>query len=438
MKRLFRLFLWILFFPFMLTYWGWKNGRKSVAVIGAILSFVFILIGFSGQESTDDDVAIGDNPVIESSVDEEIGSGTEMDKEEEALADSDEDAAKVEPKEASIPSFDGYTLIEVDGGDLSGVREANVVVDIGYGDREYWAFTNEHGQLVKVVADEIILQDDSSEPVTSEGKYYSDEAKVLGTEDSEFDESHVIADSLGGVSNAYNITPQSSGLNRYGDQAYMEKVIRDAGGCTDFVARISYPDTVTQIPSHYSYTYTLRGKVVSDEFANVDPDAVNEELAEETSEGENLELGVLVAPVIADIPDKQAAVVEEEPEAAAVSAEEAEEAQEVEVPEEVKVNNMGSVEISALNKKAEYIVIQNTGENAVDLSGWWILSVKGGQSFTFPKFTLQPGASVKVGDSAKNDVDFHWLDGKGTWNNSEKDPAELYNAAGELVDRYED
>ncbi|SUU13408.1 Uncharacterised protein [Aerococcus viridans] len=34
-------------------------------------------------------------------------------------------------------SFDGYALIEVYGGELSGYRAANVVVDIGFGDREY-------------------------------------------------------------------------------------------------------------------------------------------------------------------------------------------------------------------------------------------------------------------------------------------------------------
>lgn len=61
---------------------------------------------------------------------------------------------------------------------------------------------------------------------------------------------HVIADSLGGVSNAYNITPQDSTLNRDGDQAYMEKVIRDAGGRSNFTAVITYPSTTTQIPSH--------------------------------------------------------------------------------------------------------------------------------------------------------------------------------------------
>ena len=182
--------------------------------------------------------------------------------------------------------FSGYKLINVDGGDLSGYREANVVVDIGYGDREYWAFTNEHGQLIRVIADQIILQDDDSEDVTSDGRYYHDEAKVPGVEHSDLDEGHVIADSLGGVSNAYNITPQDSTLNRYGDQAYMEDVIRKAGGATDFEAIITYPDTTTHIPSHYEYTYTVRGNVVTDSFDNVNPDEVNEALGLTESEPE--------------------------------------------------------------------------------------------------------------------------------------------------------
>ncbi|WP_346920812.1 DNA/RNA non-specific endonuclease [Clostridium sp. UBA7339] len=179
--------------------------------------------------------------------------------------------------------FSGYKLIVVDGGNLSGHREPNVVVDIGFGDREYYAFTNEYGQLVKVIAKEIILQDDSTEPVNSSGRYYQDEAKVPGVESRTLDEGHVIADSLGGVSNAYNITPQNSILNRHGDQTYMEKVIRDAGGCTEFVAIITYPDTTTQIPSHYSYTYTINGNVINDEFDNVNPDEYNASLETNTS-----------------------------------------------------------------------------------------------------------------------------------------------------------
>ena len=172
-------------------------------------------------------------------------------------------------------SHDGYTLIEVGGGDLSGYRAANIVVDIGFGDREYWAYTNEYGQLVRVVAAEIILQDDATEPVNSQGRYYDDEAKVPGTENANLDEGHVIADSLGGVANAYNITPQDSVLNRHGDQAYMERNIVQAGGAINFEAVMTYPDTTTQVPSSYKYTYTINGYQVIDAFQNINPDEYN-------------------------------------------------------------------------------------------------------------------------------------------------------------------
>jgi hypothetical protein len=197
---------------------------------------------------------------------------------EETITIVDGPVKEETPTQPNKDLFAGYKLIEVDGGDLSGYREPNIVVDIGYGDREYWAFTNEYGQLVRVIADEIILQDDRNEPVLSSGRYYSDEAKVPGVESDVLDEGHVIADSLGGVSNAYNITPQESTLNRHGDQAYMEDAIRRAGGATKFEAIITYPNTETQIPSRYQYTYTLMGNVIVDKFDNVNPDEVNASL----------------------------------------------------------------------------------------------------------------------------------------------------------------
>lgn len=167
--------------------------------------------------------------------------------------------------------FKGYKKLTVDGGNLSGTRQANAVVDIGFGNREYWAFTNEHGQLVKVVAKEIILQDDSKEPVNDDGRYYDDQANVPGTEMKDLDKGHVIADSLGGVANAYNITPQNSTLNREGTVWQIEDEIRKAGGCKNFVAVISYPNTETQIPSHYSYKYDINGSTTVKDFANQDP-----------------------------------------------------------------------------------------------------------------------------------------------------------------------
>ncbi len=164
-----------------------------------------------------------------------------------------------------------YTIIDVAGGDLSGDRQPSVAVDVGYGDRQYWGLTNENSQLVYVLADTVKLQDANTETLIN-GRYYSDEAKVPGTESATLDEGHVIADSLGGVSNAYNITPQDSTLNRNGDQAYMEKVIRDANGCTNFVATITYPNTSTQTPSKYKYEYILMGSKVVDEFENKSPE----------------------------------------------------------------------------------------------------------------------------------------------------------------------
>lgn len=213
---------------------------------------------------------------IETSVEvETVESSEESSSEKESEAAVSTESQPVAETQASV-AHEGYTLIEVGGGDLSGDRKANAVVEIGFGDREYWAYTNEYGQLVRVVAEEIIPQNEAMEPVNSEGRYYDDEAKVPGTEDANLDEGHVIADSLGGVANAYNITPQDSVLNRHGDQAYMEETIRQAGGATNFEAIITYPNTTTQVPSHYKYTYTINGYQVVDDFANVNPDEYNE------------------------------------------------------------------------------------------------------------------------------------------------------------------
>ena len=248
------------------------NGRKLLWVMSSML----LLSACTPTEAvTDEIMAISS---IESSVEvASVPTDTEESKEiEEVYSDSvvPSDASESAELQSSV-SFDGYELIEVYGGDLSGYRAANVVIDIGFGDREYWAYTNEYGQLVRIVATEIILQDVATEPVNSEGRYYDDEAKVPGTENSNLDEGHVIADSLGGVANAYNITPQDSVLNRHGDQAYMERNIVQAGGATNFEALITYPDTTTQVPNSYKYTYTINGYQVVDEFQNINPDEYN-------------------------------------------------------------------------------------------------------------------------------------------------------------------
>ncbi len=153
---------------------------------------------------------------------------------------------------------------QVEACNLSGGREANTVVDIGVGDREYYAATNENAQLVEVYAPELIIQNDKKEEVTSSGRYCRDEADVDGTEAADLDQGHIIADSLGGASNAYNITPQDSNLNRHGQQSDMEGEIRDAlhagKKVTEFSSLITYPNNRTQTPDHYEYTFKIDGK----------------------------------------------------------------------------------------------------------------------------------------------------------------------------------
>lgn len=323
-------------------------------IIGLILAFILVLSGCSTSNEGDFNL------------------------------DHDADLSGLETSDFAI-SFEGYKEIQVDGGDLSGHRQANVVVDIGFGDRDYWAFTNEYGQLVKVMAREIILQDHDTEPVNSDGRYYPDEAKVPGVESSKLDEGHIIADSLGGVANAYNITPQNSTLNRHGDQAYMEKAIREAGGCTDFIAIITYANNETQIPNHYTYTYKINGQLIEESFKNINPDDENQRAERRDSPYES------------------------------------------------------QIVIKALDKKAEYIIITNTSNQAIKLNGFKILSVRGGQDFVFDSYTLEGKSSVKVGDSASNkDINIHWLEGGGIWSNSKSDPAELYDNQGHLVDRWDD
>ena len=252
--------------------------KKLYGILSALVVASLVFVGVSPWTPEATEITTADDPQTENvSVDkEDKTSNTTDDAKEktESTKNSSADNATSSDKSTSNSTtsnddmFDGYKIVDVNYCSLSGSRQANVAVDIGYGDREYWAFTNEHGQLVKVVAKKIVLQNDNTEDVNSSGRYCGDEAKVAGVEASDLDEGHVIADSLGGVSNAYDITPQNSTLNRTGKQADMEESIRKAGGCTDFTAIITYPNTSTMTPSKYSYTYTLNGKVVKTEFEN--------------------------------------------------------------------------------------------------------------------------------------------------------------------------
>ncbi|MFV0498460.1 MAG: DNA/RNA non-specific endonuclease [Bacilli bacterium] len=176
--------------------------------------------------------------------------------------------------EVNVDQLLDNKLIEVDSCDLSGDRLKNAKVDIGmdtnYADRDYFGYTNSNKQLVYVHADNIIAQNDTEENGGS-NRYCRDEAKVEGVENDQLDEGHVIADSLGGVSNAYNITPQNSYLNRFGTQAELEDEMREAlysgSSVTNFNAYITYEDK-SMIPTEYQISYEIDDTLKSHDFIN--------------------------------------------------------------------------------------------------------------------------------------------------------------------------
>ena len=89
--------------------------------------------------------------------------------------------------------------------------------------------------------------------------------------------------------------------------------------------------------------------------------------------------------------------------------------------------------------KPETVTLENNGPVAVDLSGWTLVSVRGNQRYTIPGGTvLEPGARITVysGPGADAAGPLFWTTDN-MWNNSELDPAELYDAAGTLVSRWE-
>lgn len=93
--------------------------------------------------------------------------------------------------------------------------------------------------------------------------------------------------------------------------------------------------------------------------------------------------------------------------------------------------------ISGLDKKAEIVEITNKSSVDVDLSGWYLVSVTGGQTFYFPDgFIIKAGETIKIA-SADGKGDIKWTDAN-VWNNTSSDPAELYNETGALVYRWDD
>jgi len=102
----------------------------------------------------------------------------------------------------------------------------------------------------------------------------------------------------------------------------------------------------------------------------------------------------------------------------------------------VSTPNMVNVEIVGVDKKAEIVTIKNNTSTDIDMTGWRLVSIKGNQTFNFQSgYILKANSTITIssGDAAG---DLHWSKSN-IWNNSESDPAELYNGA-MLIDRWDD
>ena len=87
------------------------------------------------------------------------------------------------------------------------------------------------------------------------------------------------------------------------------------------------------------------------------------------------------------------------------------------------------------NLNDEYVVIKNLGDTAVDLTGW-TLRDEAGHTFTFPRFTLDAGATVTVhtGSGINTETHLYWGKSRAVWNN-DHDTAYLYDSHGNLIDK---
>jgi len=71
------------------------------------------------------------------------------------------------------------------------------------------------------------------------------------------------------------------------------------------------------------------------------------------------------------------------------------------------------------NLNDEYIVLENTGDSQVDLSGWTIRD-EAGATYTVPQdVVLDPGATVTLhtGSGPDTDTDLYWGSSSPVWNN---------------------
>jgi len=109
----------------------------------------------------------------------------------------------------------------------------------------------------------------------------------------------------------------------------------------------------------------------------------------------------------------------------------------VPVPTDPPPPSAAQVVIINVNKRDEYVDIQNTGGTDQDLGGWTLISEKGNQVCGLGG-VLPAGATLRIWAMSEDagQGGFNCGFGSPIWNNSSSDPAVLVDSNGAVVSRY--
>ena len=97
--------------------------------------------------------------------------------------------------------------------------------------------------------------------------------------------------------------------------------------------------------------------------------------------------------------------------------------------------NGALIQIKSVEKEAEYVDLENIGNQPQDLTGWSLVSETGNQSCGLSG-VIQPATTFRVWVNNPSGEGYNCNYGSEIWNNSELDPAVLYNNLGQEVARY--
>jgi len=97
-----------------------------------------------------------------------------------------------------------------------------------------------------------------------------------------------------------------------------------------------------------------------------------------------------------------------------------------------------AIEIVSKDLVTEIVGIKNSGQHAVSLKDWQLISIEGHQVFNFPNLSLQPGKTIYItsGTNAREGQNYLKWTTKQIWLN-DGDAAQLRNEKGELVSELE-